>query len=158
MKLSLLVLLVVISLSLPTLAGAVQTTPEWKYVATLEDDRKSWKTYYDAANIERQNKDIVRVWLKQVPITKNDAERQRIVSGIIDNRKLNEMSAKGYEEFAYSLTLVEFDCPGRRARKTAIKDFDRAEKLLGSDTKEGIPFGPVEEDSLPGLIMQAVCR
>ena len=155
MKLTLLVLLVVTFVSL---AGAVQNTPEWKYVATLEDDRDSWKTYYDTANIDRQDKGFVRVWLKQVPITKTETDRKRIVSGIIENRKLNEMSVKGYEEFAYSLTLVEFDCSGRKGRKTAIKDYDRAEKLLGSDRKEGFSFAPVPEESLPGIIMKAVCK
>lgn len=160
MKLTLLALLIVTSLSssLASLAGPVQTTPEWKYVATLEDDRDSWKTYYDAANIERQNKDIVRVWLKQIPITKNDAERQRIVSGIIENRKLNNMGIKGYEDFAYSLTLVEFDCSGRKARSISIKDYDRAEKLLGSDRKEGVPFAPAPKDSLAGMILEAACK
>ena len=160
MKLTLLVLLIATSLpsSLVSLARAVQTKPEWKYVATLEDDRDSWKTYYDAANIERQDKGIVGVWLKQIPVTKDEAERQRIVSGIIDNRKVNNMSIKGYEEFAYSLTLVEFDCSGRKARRTSIKDYDRADKLLASDKKEGVPFAPVPKDSLPGIILEAVCK
>ena len=160
MKLTLLVLSIVTSLSFSpmSLAGPVQTSPEWKYVATSEDDRDSWKTYYDAANIESQDKGIVRVWLKQIPITRNVAERQRIVSGIIQNRKLNNMSIKGYEEFAYTLTLVEFDCSGRKARSTSIKDFDRAEKLLGSDTKDGLPFAPVLEKSMPELILKAVCK
>src|SRR5215217_408042 len=160
MKLSLLVLLIVTSLSsLPgSLAGPVQTKPEWKYVATLEDDRDSWKTYYDAANIDRQDKGIVAVFLKQIPITPNDAERQRIVSGIIENRKVNNMSIKGYKEFAYTLTLVEFDCAGRKARRISIKDYDRKEKLLASDTQEGVRFAPVHEDSMPDLILKAVCK
>ena len=160
MKFTLLVLVIMTSLSssLVSLAGPVQTKPEWKYVATLEDDRDSWKTYYDAANIDRQNQDIVRVWLKQIPLTRNEAERRRIVSGIIENRKLNNMKVKGYENFAYTLTLLEMDCSGRKARSVSIKDYDRAEKLLGSDTKTGLRFAPVKEHSLPGLILEAVCK
>lgn len=156
MKLTLLILLIVTSLV--SFAGPVQTKPEWKYVATLEDDRDSWKTYYDAANIERQNKGIVRVWLKQIPNTRNEAEKQRIVNAIIENRKLNNMDVKGYEKFAYSLTLVETDCSGRKMRSISIKDYDQAEKLLGSDTKADIPFAPVREHSLPGLILEAACK
>ncbi len=160
MKFTLLVLVIVTSLSssLVSLTRPVQTAPEWKYVATLEDDRDSWKTYYDAANIERPNKDIVRVWLKQIPITRNEAEERRIVNGIIENRKLNKMNVKGYEKFAYSHTLVEMDCSGKKARSVSIKDYDREEKLLGSDTKVDLPFARVEEHSLPGLILAAVCK
>ena len=156
MKLTLPILLIVTSLV--SLAGPVQTKPDWKYVSTLEDDRDSWKTYYDAANIEHQDKGIVQVWLKQIPVTKDAAERRRIVSGIIENRKLNNMNVKGYEKFAYSLTSVEFDCSARKARSVSIKDYDREEKLLGRDTKVGIPFAPVPEHSLPGLILEAVCK
>ena len=158
MKLMLLVLLSVTSFSLVSLARPVQTTPEWKYVATYVDDRDSWKTYYDAANIERHDKGMIGVWLKQIPITRNDAERRRIVGAIIENRKVNNMSVRGYKKFAYSLTLVEFDCSGRKARSISIKDYDRAEKLLGSDTKMEVPFGPVEEGSLPELILKAACK
>lgn len=157
MRATLLVLLIVTSLS-SSLVSPVQTKPEWKYVATLEDDRDSWKTYYDTAGIERHDKGIVGVWLKQIPVTKDDAERQRIVSGIIENRKVNNMSVKGYKEFAYTLTLVEFDCSGKKARSISIKDYDRAEKLLGSDTRMDARFAPVPEQSLPGLILEAVCK
>lgn len=156
MKLTLLVLM--IGTSLMSFAGPVQTKPEWKYVATLEDDRDSWKTYYDAANIERHDKGLVQVWLKQIPVTKDETERQRIVSGIIENRKVNNMSVEGYEKFAYTLTSVEFDCVGRKARSVSIKDYDSAEKLLGSDTKIGIPFAPVREHSMPEIILEAVCK
>lgn len=160
MKITLLVLVIVTSLSssLVSLARPFQNPPEWKYVSTLEDDRDSWKTYYDAANIERQDKGIVQVWLKQIPLTKDEVERRRIVSGIIENRKVNKMSVKGYEKFAYTLTSVEFDCAARKARRVSIKDYDRDEKLLGSDTLAGVPFAPVPEHSLPGLILAAVCK
>ena len=156
MKLTLLILTIVTSLV--SLAGPIQTKPEWKYVSTLEDDRDTWKTYYDAANIQRQDKGIVQVWLKQTPVTKNETERQRIVSGIIENRKVNHMSVKGYEKFAYTLTSVEFDCAARKARSVSIKDYDSAEKLLGSDTIAGVPFAPVRENSMPELILEAVCK
>lgn len=157
MRATLLVLLIVTSVS-SSVVRPVQTTPEWKYVSTLEDDRDSWKTYYDAANIERHEKGIVGVWLKQTPVTRDDAERQRILKGIIENRKINNMSVKGYEKFAYTLTLVEFDCSGKKARSVSIKDYDDAEKLLGSDTQMGVPFAPVGEHSLPRLILEAVCK
>ena len=160
MRIRLLILLLALSFSssVAGLSGNFQAKPEWKYVVTSEDDRNTWKTYYDAANIERQPKNIVRVWLKQMPVTRTDAEMQRIINSIIENRKANEMSTKGYEKFAYSLMLVEFDCAGRRGRSIAIKDVDQAEKPLSSDTREDAPFAPVVEDSVSEVIMEAACK
>jgi len=156
MKLTLLTLSLLLSLA--TLPRTFQTKPDWKYVITSEDDRDTWKTYYDAANIERQPKNIVRVWLKQVPVTTSDAEMQHIINAIIENRRVNEMSTKGYEKFAYSLMLVEFDCAGRRGRSIAIKDVDQAEKPLSSDTRDDAPFAPVVEHSVSEVIMEAACK
>lgn len=160
MKLTLLTLTFFLSLlpSLASLPQNVQAKPEWRYLLTSEDDSNSWKTYYDAANIEHQPKNIVRVWLKQMPVTTSDAEMQRIVNAIIENRKVNEMSTTGYEKFAYSLTLVEFDCAGRKARSIAIKDYDQAEKLLGSDKREDGRFAPVVEGSMSEVVMKAACK
>ena len=44
-RITLLVLLIVTALSswLVSLAGLIQNKPDWKYVATLEDDRDSWR-------------------------------------------------------------------------------------------------------------------
>ena len=154
MKLFALALLLISSLS----SISIQTKPDWKDVVTSEDHNKTWKTYYDASNIERKVGGIVRVWLKQLPVTKTEAEKQRIVNAMIQNRKLNNMSSKGYEKFAYSLTLVEFDCVGRQGRSVAIRDFDQSEKLLGSDAKEDFPFAPVREGSMSEVILEAVCK
>ena len=160
MKLTLLTLSFFLSFwpSLASLPRNPQAKPEWKYVVTSEDDSSTWKTYYDAVNIEHQANNIVRVWLKQMPVTKTDAEMQRIISAIIANRKVNEMSTSGYEKFAYSLTLVEFDCAGRKGRSTAIKDYDQSEKPLSSDTREDAPFAPVVEHSMSEVVMKAACK
>jgi len=140
-------------------APDVQAKSEWKYVVTSEDDNQTWKTYYDAANIDRRNGGTVRVWLKQVPITKNEGERQRLITSIIQNRKLNKMRVNGYTRFAYSLTLIEFNCTEKGARSISIKDYDRAENLLGSDnTIEGVPFAPVREGSMSSVVLEAVCK
>jgi len=159
MKLILLTLSLLCCLpALASLPRYVQAKPEWKYVVTSEDDQSTWKTYYDAANIEHPSKNIVRVWLKQMPVATTNAEKQRMISAIIENRKDNEMRTDGYEKFAYSLTLVEFDCAGRQGRSMAIKDYDQSEKLLGSDTKDGVPFAPVREHSMSEAIMEAACK
>jgi surface-adhesin protein E len=159
MKLAVLLVSAALSLSLSlSFQDKDKAKPEWKYLFSLEDDRDTFETYYDAASIERSQQGIVRVWLKQIPVTPNAAERQRIVSAIIRNRKLNKMSTDGYEKYAYTLTLFEFDCSGRKGRGVSIKDYDEAEKLLGSDTKEGSSFAPVLEGSSSEVILKAVCK
>src|SRR5690348_6778114 len=103
-------LFALVALLLPI--GAVcqsRAKPEWKYVATAEDDNYVWKTSYDSKNVNRKPAGTVEVWLKQEPLTSTPAERQRIIGRLIQNRKLNKMPTKGYDRFAYALTLVEFD-------------------------------------------------
>ena len=161
MKFALLILLLLSSLSLSSPLSFQQqdkAKPDWKYLLSSEDDRDTWKTYYDAANIERLPQGLVRVWLKQIPVTKNDAERQRIVNALIANRKINNMKTEGYDKFAYSLTLVEFDCSGRKGRSIAIKDYDQAQKELSSDAREEAPFAPVPAGSMSAVVMEAACK
>ena len=159
MKLVVLLVLALSSLSLSlSFQDKDKAKPEWKYLFSLEDDRDTFETYYDAANIERSPQGMVRVWLKQIPVTHNATEKQRIVNAIISNRKLNKMNTEGYDKYAYTLTLFEFDCSGRKARGISIKDYDEAEKLLSTDTKEGSPFAPVVEGSSSEVVLKAVCR
>ena len=135
-----------------------ESKPEWKYLVTSEDHNQVWKTYYDVKNIKRKSEGTIEVWLKQVPITKTEEERQRIIRSIIKNRELNEMPIKGYGKFAYSLTLIEFDCSKKVGRRVSIKDYNEAGELLGTDTIEGVPFAPVPEGSMAGVVLEAVCK
>jgi hypothetical protein len=132
--------------------------PEWKYVATAEDDGEVWKTFYDSKNINRKSNGNVEVWLKQEPVTQTASERQRIVDGLIQNRKMNNMPTKGYDRFAYSLTLVEFDCKKKEGRNPSIRDYNVADELLATQTILDIPFAPVREKSLSRIILDAVCK
>ena len=141
----------------PYRARTVHSTPEWKYLFVFEDDRDTFKAYYDAANLYREKVGSVLVWLKVVPITKTEAERRRFVAGIIDNRKLR-MSVSGYERYAYTLSVEEFDCVGRRARSISIEDYDETEKLLGSSTLEDLPFAPATKGSMAEFILKTVCK
>lgn len=128
-------------------------------MATSEDDKHVWDTYYDSKNTEQTAEGKIRVWLKQMPITKTEDERQRVINSIIQNRKLNRMPIMGYEKFAYSLTLREFDCRRKAEREVSIRDYDESGKLLGSKTlPEQIPFGPVTEGSMALTVLDAVCK
>jgi hypothetical protein len=147
-----------VSLSiLPSVSSQTEPKPEWKYVVTSEDDNQVWETYYDAKSAKRTAEGTIKVWLKQVPITKTEEERQRIIRSIIQNRKLNRMSIGGYEKFAYSLTLIEFDCSEKVGRDVSFSDYNESDKLLGSNTlPEQIPFAPV--GSIARSVLNAVCK
>jgi hypothetical protein len=145
--------------SLPSVSSQNEPKPEWKYVITSEDDNQVWETYYDSKSTERTAKGTIKVWLKQMPITKTEEERQRVVSSIIQNRKLNRMSISGYDKFAYSLTSIEFDCSKKAGRSVSIRDYDDSDKLLGSNTLPAqVPFAPVPEGSMARIVLNAVCK
>jgi hypothetical protein len=142
----------------PSVMSQTESKPEWKYIVTSEDDNQVWKTYCDLKRIKQTVEGTVEVWLKQVPITKTGKERRKLIHSIIENRTLNKIPINGYEKFAYSLTLIEFDCGKNLARSVSIEDYDETAKLLGSDTIEGVPFAPVREGSATGVILEAVCK
>lgn len=157
---ALLLIVFLISLSSQSsLSSQTEPKPEWKYVVTSEDDNQVWETYYDAKSAKRTAEGTIKVWLKQVPITKTEGERQRVISSIIENRKLNRMSITGYEKFGYSLTLIEFDCAKNVGRSVSIRDYNESEKPLSSNTlPEQIPFAPVTEGSMARIVLNAVCK
>ena len=155
---ALFLILFLISLSIVlSVRSQNEPKPEWKYAITSEDDHQVFETYYDSKSVKRTAEGTIRVWLKQVPITKTEEERQRIIRSIIQNRKLNRMSIGGYEKFAYSLILIEFDCSEKVGRSISISDYDETDKLLGSNTlPEQIPFAPV--GSIARSVLTAVCK
>jgi hypothetical protein len=157
---ALLPILFLISLSsVPSVSSQNEPKPEWKYVITSEDDNQVWETYYDSKSTERTGEGTIKVWLKQVPITKSEKERQRVIHSIIENRKINRMSINGYEKFVYSLTLIEFDCKKKVGRSVSIRDYNESDKVVGSDTlPEQIPFAPVTEGSMARIVLNAVCK
>jgi hypothetical protein len=122
-----------------------------------EDDGLEWETYYDLNSIKRSS-NIVAVWLKQLPVFKNDEQKQRLIRSTTENRKMNKTDTQGYEKYSFSQTLVEIDCNGKSGRSVAIKDFDERGSLLGNDAKEGVPFAPVRDGSLAGFLLEALCH
>ena len=133
------------------------TGPDWKYLTKDEDDGIEWETYYDVSSIKRTS-GVIAVWLKQLPVFKTEEQKQKLIRSTIQNRELNKMPTKGYEKLAYAQMLVEIDCNAKSGRNVALKDFDESGTLLGSDTKEGVPFAPVRDGSLAGLLLKAVCN
>jgi surface-adhesin protein E len=137
--------------------GQSKPPQEWRYVTT-DTHENTWKTYLDVKSIRRMPKGIVQLWLKQIPIYSDDEERKKVISGVIQNREYNQMPIRGYEQFAYSLTLIQFNCKKRLARSISIKDYDEAGSLLGSQTLANRSFARVFESSMAGMILGMVCK
>lgn len=134
-----------------------KTESNWKFLTTAEDHGLEYQTYYDLKSVKR-SANIVAVWIKQLSVFKNDEQKQRLIKSITENRKLNKIDTKGYEKYSFSKTLIEIDCDDRSGRKVAIKDFDDGGALLGEDAIAGVPFAPIRDGSLAGLLFEALCR
>jgi len=70
----------------------------WRYVAT-DTHENTWKTYLDVKSIRRRSTGIVQVWLKQIPVYRDDQEKEKVIRGVIQNREYNQMPVRGYEQF-----------------------------------------------------------
>ena len=124
-------------------------------MGTDEDDALVWRISYDANSVKRKPKGIVEVWTKQEPAS-TGADRQRLVDGVIRNRKADNMPTGGYDKYAYTQTLFEFDCARKEDRAPLYRDYDTAGKMIGTHGHVA-DFTPVD-NSLERTLLNAVCK
>ena len=130
--------------------------PDWKPLGTDEDDALVWNLFYDANSAKRKPKGIVEVWTKQEPAS-TGTDKQRLVDGVIRNRKADNMPTDGYDKYAYTQTLFEFDCARKKDRTALYRDYDTAGKMIGTQAHV-TAFMPVDENSREQKLLEAVCK
>ena len=150
-------LLFVVAASLIPIGALCQsrTKPDWQSLGTGEDDALVWKISYDANSVKRKQKGIVEVWTKQEPASTGD-DRQRLVEGVIHNRKVDNMPTHGYDKYANTQTLFEFDCARKKDRAPLYRDYDTAGKMIGTHAHVS-DFTPVD-NPVEQALLTAVCK
>ena len=133
--------------------------PEWRYVTrSLGPHGEKDEVYYDAQNIERTAEGFTLVQLKYVWMYDNEQEKQKRLEALKQNRELNEFPLKGYDQFAYSVMIVEFDCKKKLRRYPGIMDFDRSNNRIGGRYIEELPWEKIPDQSMAKMVFDAVCE
>ncbi len=114
---------------------------DWRLYAEGEDG----KYYYDAENVDRPSKSIVRVWEK---IDFNE-------KGVIE--KMHHFGGE-YKTLSHRKALVEFYCAEDKFRLLSITDYSKNGKVLSSATNEDPALSSIVPDSTAQSFYKAACK
>ncbi len=130
--------------------------PSWKHMAT--DKNHGWENYYDSKRVIQTSDGVVRVWVKQVPIYKDEEEKKAKMERLIENREGLGIKTDGYRDYAYSVTLIEIKCEANEGRSVSIVDYDKADKELGEDALNNPTWAPISPRSWLIALIPEVCN
>lgn len=145
-KIALIGLLACAMINLATTLGQNKPETEWKYSYSYNHRGNEVKLFYDPQSIKRLSGGIVQVWIKQIERYQNDEAKRMVQAELIENRRLSGFPLIGYEKYAYSKTMLEFDCAKRMVREPCIKDYDETDKLIGEQCIDRVPFETVPKE------------
>ena len=114
---------------------------DWK-IFSLSD---AGTAYYDAENIIRPSKGVVRVWQKTVYNEKS------VINAV-------EKWGDKYKTFSYSITLWELYCAEKKERLLSSTHYSTDGGVLFSATDQESKWNFIVPDSEGELLYKAVCK
>lgn len=117
----------------------------WSSDWRLYAEGEGGKYYYDAENVDRPSKSIVRVWEK---IDFNE-------KGVIE--KVNHFGGE-YKTLGHRKALVEFYCAEDKFRLLSITDYSKNGKVLSSATNEDPALSSIVSGSTAEFFYKAACK
>jgi len=137
---SLSVRLGVILIGLLILGDAEAWGADWKFIKS--DDFSS--SYYDAQNIIRPSKNIIRVWIKR-----EFTEEYK--------RKIKGKHGKEFENSDNDMILLEINCLEKKSRCLSLTVYDNKGKLIWSSSSQ-TKWELIIPESNSEVIYKAVCK
>lgn len=125
-------------------AGAAEWTP------FVEDQR--FKHSYDKQSIFHSPQGLVRVAIKVDP--KGKAGRDFL----LNVRKQIGMNLEGYENYGFSLTVMEIDCVNDVKRILQSDDYTSEGEQLDSVSPQNPKWAAIAPESVHGLYKKALCK
>ena len=149
-------LMICLSLTVTCTAIAQEKSkPEWSYFTI--DRNHGWKVYYDLKNVERASDRVIRVSVKLIPIYKDNEEKAKRIRSLIEDRQGLGIKPERYNEYSYSVMLLEIKCSTNEGRDITIWDYDKTDKELGQDTLNNSEFAPIWEGSWTKRLAGQLC-
>lgn len=136
---------VLCALLIPVWLASSQTKsqPKWKSIGSYYHRENEVEMFYDAETIKYVSEKRVQIWIKQIEHYEDDKAKQVGLEELRENRRFLKLSLDGYDKFAFSTSLIEFDCQEKAARNLCFVDYDEMEKVIGKKCLENFPFAPV---------------
>jgi hypothetical protein len=130
--------------------------PEWKYIS--KDERHGWGNYYDSKRVIRTGAGVTRVLVKGVPVYKDDDNKKVRLEKLIQNREWLGFKTNRYQDYSYSVTVVEIKCETNEGRSVSIVDYDKVDKELGKNTLPAPEWAPISPRSWINDLLPEVCN
>jgi len=125
-------------------AGAADWTP------FVED--QAFKHFYDRQSIAHLKNGLVRVAIKVDPKGKEGRDF------LLNVRQQIGLSLDGYENYGFSLTVMEIDCPGKRKRILQSDDYTKKGEQLDTVSSPNPKWVEINPDSVHGLYHKVLCK
>lgn len=121
---------------------------EW----TLFVQDQAFQHFYDKQSIFHSPKGLVRVAIKVNPKGKEGRDF------LLNVRKQIGLKLEGYENYGFSLTVMEIDCPSHTKRILQSDDYNQKGEQLDSATSQNPKWIQIAPDSIHGLYEKFFCK
>lgn len=101
---------------------------------------------YNTVSIRHQTKNVVQVWEKKVYSQKGREKR------------IQDVTKKGYDKLSHSLHLVEVDCKKGMSRFLSITDYDKNGLTLNSESFDKPEWDNIIPDTTMDILREKVCE
>ncbi|MFV9646127.1 MAG: surface-adhesin E family protein [Desulfobacterales bacterium] len=128
--------------------------PTWQLITFKKNDLA---VFFNSRFLTHVDANIIRVWLKEKPISEKAREEERLCISKMLEKMLEKVATDGdrnriYDDFtnyAETLELREYNCAKKQMRIVEILYYDREGKSIGS-------IGPIPEASWGNVIPETV--
>lgn len=129
--------------------------PEWVFLII---DNHGWKDFYDTKSVIRTPEGTVKVRAKQVPVYKDEEDKKIRMQRLVENRKWLGIKPDGYDNYAYSVTLIEIRCKTNEGRSRTIIDYDKTDKEIAKSTLPEVEWASISPRSWLIELVPKVCE
>jgi len=96
-----------------------------KWILFAQDPEKKWfDYYYDAGHLLGSTDSIIGAWVMVVPKT------QAAKDLILESRRIRAFHMEGYEDYQYTVTKMEINCPEKVKALFESRDYGKGGKIL----------------------------
>lgn len=121
---------------------------EW----TLFVEDHAFKHSYDKQSIVHLPEKLIRVAVKVDPKGKEGRDF------LLKVRQQIGLPLDGYENYGFSLTIMEIDCANKRKRILQSDDYNKKGEELDTVSSPNPKWADISPDSIHGLYQKALCK
>jgi tetratricopeptide (TPR) repeat protein len=116
-----------------------------KWVFILDAHKSNY--YYDKTTLKKLPQKHIQVWIRE----------EQDASSLLEFRKSNNLSTKGYEKFSHSLNLWEIDCGSQKIGLISYHHYDDKGQVLDSNSIDKLQMNTIVPDSLAESFYKTFC-